>query len=118
VIKNAGFFLLLLFFAASCNSQTCQSLPKTFTNYSEALSAVKSAKFKVFEEVNTSSSSWIRGASYYSCDGLTGYFILKTDDKEYIYSGMPIEVWQRFKNAESFGSEYNKSIKGRYTLKL
>ena len=117
-IKSSCFFLLLLFLAASCTSQTCQSLPKTFSNYTEALSAVKSSKFKVFEELNTSSSSWIRGASYYSCDGVTGYFILKTDEKEYIHSGVPIGVWRRFKNAESFGSAYNKNFKGRYTLEL
>lgn len=116
--------LLLLFIActvliASCNSQTnCNQLPKSYSSYDAAISAVKSAKFKVQETLNTSKSSWIRGASYYSCDGITGYMIMRTDEKEYIHQGVPIALWNEFKEADSFGSFYDHNFKHRYTFYL
>ncbi len=99
-------------------AQSCNNLPATFTSYNDAVSLVKNSSFKIKEDVNTSKSSWIRGASYYSCDGTKGYLIIRTDSKEYIHMDMPIEVWHEFKNADSFGSYYQYHIKGKYQLRL
>jgi len=79
---------------------------------------VESTSFLVTESANIARSSWIRGASYYSCDNLIGFLILKTDKQEYIYKGVPVEVWNDFKEASSMGSYYNKKIKGQYILHL
>lgn len=112
--------LLLLFviFLQSCSSQPCSALPEKFSSYEEAASKIAKATFKVSESVNTSKSSWIRSAKYKSCDGETGYFLYKTDVKEYIHKGVPISIWKGFKEAESFGSYYNRFIKRRYQLVL
>jgi len=109
---------ILFYFFISCDSIVCDKLPNSYSNYEEAIGIIENARFKQEEKVNTSKSSWIRGASYYSCDGVSGYFILETDSRKYIYSGLPVEVWQSFKEADSFGSYYNKSIKNRYQFKL
>jgi len=95
----------------------CNSLGN-FKTYDEAISKVKSTDFKISESVATDKSSWIRGASYYSCDGQTGYLIIETDNRSYIHSGVPVSVWKEFKDAESFGSHYDHNIKGRYRLNL
>jgi len=77
------------------------------------------ATFKIEERVTTYKSSWIRRIEYYSCDGDTGYLIMTLkSSKEYIHNGLPIEVWNKFKVADSHGGFYNKKIKGRYYLKL
>ena len=73
---------------------------------------------KLKDKVNASKSSWIRGASFYSCDGNSGYFILITDKNEYLYSEMPYSIWLEFKNAESFGKFYNEKIKYKYIFQL
>jgi hypothetical protein len=99
-------------------AQDCNQMPAHFSSYESAVNFVKNARFKFTDNVNTSKSSWIRGASYYSCDGKTGYFIFSTDEKIYIHKGIPIEIWQQFKQTNSFRSFYDHNIKGRYRFYL
>ncbi len=114
-MKNLLFLLFIPIFL-SCQSQDCSQLPKQFTSHSQAVSLIRKATFKIKESANTTKSSWIRGAEYFSCDGKTGYFILVTDSKSYIHKDMTIEVWKEFKNADSFGSYYNLFIKNKWQL--
>ena len=107
-----------MLFTACSQKTNCELLPKQFSNYQEAAKKIKSASFKINEEANTSKSSWINSASYFSCDGNTGYFIFVAKGKEYIHIGVPYSVWSVFKSAESFGSFYNKNIKHKYHLYL
>ncbi len=116
-MKIIIYAFVFFFLSASCSTD-CDKIPSTFKTYSEAISAIKGATFKLKESVNTDKSSWIRGASYYSCDGELGYFILKTDKNEYLYSMVPIEIWNGFKEASSFGTYYNENIKNNYQFKL
>lgn len=79
--------LLIFFLILSCSQKNnCYKLPEQFVTYQEALTQIKSASFKIKEDVNTSKSSWIKDASFYSCDGITGFFILKTYKEEYIFN--------------------------------
>lgn len=94
----------------------CEKLPDHFSSYQEALNIIKSSQFKISETVNTSKSSWIKAASFYSCDGQTGFFIFKAGAKEYIHRDMPYQIWVSFKRAASFGSYYQLNIKGKYQL--
>lgn len=113
--------LSILFFAsfASCNSQNCKQLPEIFSSYQEAITKVKSSTFQTKETANTSESSWIKSAKYYSCDGNTGYFIYTTNrGYEYIHKGVPKEIWEEFKKASSKGSYYDHYIKSNYQLPL
>ena len=103
----------------SCTGQHCKNLPTTFSSYSQAITLVQSSTFKVQETANTASSSWITSANYYSCDGKKGYLIYTTNrGYQYIHKGVPIEVWEEFKNAPSKGSYYNQNIKHSFTLHL
>ena len=119
---NKLFFLLILFqllFFASCSQKTnCEQLPTQFSSYNDASKKIKEVNFKISDKLNTSKSSWITSASYYSCDGETGYFIFVAKGNEYIHIGVPYAVWGQFKNAESFGSFYNKNLKHKFTLLL
>lgn len=122
--KKMRIFLLVItlttfvFFSISCNAQSCKSIPAHFNSYQEALAAVKKSKFKISEEVNTSNSTFIEAAHYYSCDGNTGYLIVKIKDYEYIYADMPIAVWKGFKSSSSFGTFYNLNIRNKYQLRV
>lgn len=64
-----------------------------------------------FEYLDTSKSSWIRGAWY---DSQEKYMIIDLNGTKYNYYGMPNNVWEAFKRADSFGTFYNKNIKGIY----
>lgn len=119
MIKFYTIIILLLTFSCSKEKQNiseCSQITTPFTTYDEAKNTVESVDFKYTDEVDTSKSSWIRGAQYYSCDGSTGYLVYQTDNKEYIHQHVPIEVWKEFKNAESFGSFYNRNLKHKYKV--
>lgn len=77
---------------------------------------MQSVDFNFIDDLDTSGSSWIRSAKYYSCDNIVGYLIFTTDKKEYIHINVPLEVWQQFKEASSFGRFYNQNIKYKYQL--
>lgn len=110
--------LLLFILLQSCNKIECNELQNTFTTFTEAESKIRNTQFLFEDQINTSKSSWIRGANYFSCDKNLGYFILETEKKDYIYTNLPISVWYGFKNANSFGSYYNDSIKHKFQLYL
>ncbi|NOY23589.1 MAG: KTSC domain-containing protein [Acidobacteria bacterium] len=115
------FCVFLIFIAFSCglgcSSRDCSQLPKHFRTYSEAHSIISHTRFYYEDSVRTWKSSWIRRASYYSCDGKLGFFVLDTNGRTYIHSGVPIELWFAFVKARSYGSFYNRYLKGRYRLK-
>lgn len=117
-IKFVFLFLLLIL---SCSKEPqrisdCSEIKLPFNTYEDLITVVESSKFTIEDKADTSKSSWIRSAKYYSCDGKTGYLIYSTDKQNYIHQNIPIEVWNEFKNADSFGSYYNKNIKGKYRL--
>lgn len=85
--------LLLSITILSCQSQDCNKLSESFTSYNQAISLVKKSSFEIQETANTSRSSWITSAKYYSCDGNAGYFIFTTNrGYEYIHKGVLIDV--------------------------
>ena len=91
-------------------------MPTTFRSYSEALTTIQNAKFNITNSVDTSKSSWIEDANYYSCDGVNGFLIIETSKRDYIFKNVPIQIWNNFKNASSFGSFYNRKIRDNYQL--
>ncbi|MBK7969579.1 MAG: KTSC domain-containing protein [Bacteroidetes bacterium] len=43
---------------------------------------------------------------------------MTTNKQDYIYRDMPVEIWEGFKSADSFGSYYNLHIKGKWLMVL
>lgn len=66
----------------------------------------------VFESLDTSNSSFVNFALY---DKKEFYLILGLSGKNYQYCEVPQYRWSNFKKSESFGSFYNKNIKGDYS---
>ena len=69
------------------------------------------------EEVDTSESSFIRSAEFFST-GSSGYLILNLNGKDYIFTGVPRETWESFKSSRSRGKYFNQVIKGRFRLEI
>lgn len=99
-------------------NNSCDSIPKTFKNYKEATRTIESANFIYNDTADTSKSSWIWTARYYSCPGIVSFMIIETKSQDYIYQNVPLTLWQDFKKASSFGRFYNEHFKGRYGLKV
>lgn len=116
--RIASILIALLVTISSCNSQSCNDLPTKFNSYQQANKELKSANFTIEESIDTSISTFIEGASYYSCDGETGFLLIEIKNTEYIHQNVPITLWRNFKQADSFGRFYDRNIKGRYLLNL
>ncbi|NLP59411.1 KTSC domain-containing protein [Lutibacter sp. B1] len=107
---------LIGFFITSCNSQDCSNFKNSFSSYEQAKKIIETTDFELYDKCNTSKSSWILKAEYYSCDKKNGYLIIRTRKKTYIHKRLPKKLWNEFKNADSFGKFYNARIKGKYQL--
>lgn len=115
--KTFYLFIFFLLLGGIVKSQSCVDLPERFYSYSQAIKAIKAAKFKFIDNLPNGKSSWIVRATYYSCNGITGYLVYTTDKgKEYVHEKVPIRVWTEFKYANSSGSYYVKYIKGRFQI--
>jgi|688.fasta_scaffold64953_2 hypothetical protein len=109
-------FILSLLFFISCGNKNCEDLNSNFKSYNEAIEIVQNTSFAIEEKVDTD-SSWIDSIEFYSCVEISGYLIVNTKKyKSYIHKNVPIQVWNEFKNATSFGKFYNRNIKGVYQM--
>ena len=110
--------LLTAICITSCNAQNCNTLPKTYTSYADAVSKIINTTFSITDSVNTSSSSWITDANFYSCNDVKGFLVLETTKTNYIFKNVPIRLWNNFKEAKSFGEFYSKNIRGKFKLAI
>lgn len=117
-MKKLSLFVFILLSLNAAGQTGCAGLPTAFRSYDDAVSTVRNFGFSFKDRVNTAKSSWIRGASYYSCDKRSGFLLISTDNETYIHANVPITVWYQFKSANSFGSFYSSNIRGRFQLHL
>ncbi|MCM8569699.1 KTSC domain-containing protein [Gramella jeungdoensis] len=109
--------ILLMALLCSCQGQqNCRDLPQQFESYYTAKDKISNAAFKVEDTFNTSRSSWIKNAHYYSCNGRTGFLIISTKTDSYIHQNVPVALWNEFKVASSLGRFYNLNLKNKYQL--
>jgi|SRR5581483_4855868 len=119
MIRISVILNLIFLITISCRQKgNCDQLPKGFTSYEDAIEKITTVNFKIEEDANTSKSSWIRGASFYSCDETKGFFLLIIENHKYLYSEIPYSVWKEFENADSFGKFYNERIRHNYIFYL
>ncbi|MBS9774501.1 MAG: KTSC domain-containing protein [Tenacibaculum sp.] len=110
--------IVTLFFANYCNAQSCEKIKEKFDNHKVAVRLIKTTRFNFTEDCDTSKSSWIKSLKFKSCDLKVGYIFLETKKKTYIYSNIPISLWNEFKYAKSLGKFYNTRIKGKYKIQI
>jgi len=112
------YFYSILFLLCFLQHYSIALQSTSFTSYDQAQTWVRTNPNFTKDSVDTSKSSWIRGAEYYTDDSGSGYLILSMKGKEYIWEGVPLNVWEGFKEADSFGKYYHRYIRGRYRLEL
>lgn len=111
--------LLALLSPSDLYGQGCAELPKTFSTTVQAMHMVKQIVFPYTDRITTERSSWVKSATFYSCDRKVGFFLMTTKTgKEYLFQDMPVALWEKFKQADSYGEFYNKNIRNRYQLKV
>ncbi len=97
---------------------SCETIPDKFKSYKEAVEFIHNVDFAYEDPSDTDDSEWIHGADYYSCDEVTGFFIVVFGDKSYIFEDVPVEIWEGFLDALDYGKYYHEHIKGKYRMEL
>lgn len=106
-MKKLILLTCLLSVIISLQAQSCKNLPTHFNSYDEAVRKIENATFQIKDKITYYNSLWISKATYHSCDGKTGYFILYAQNgSNYIHKRVPLNIWKQFKDADSFGSYY------------
>jgi hypothetical protein len=70
------------------------------------------------EVEDISRSSVVFGAEFCDAGDRQGYLIVNLRGREYIHAGVPEDVWEEFRDAESMGSYYASNLRGHYRLTL
>ena len=102
----------------SCKYKSCSSLPDKFKSYGNALNEINSTDFPIEDSCDTSNSSWIVDAEFFSCDTKSGILVITTSKETYLYKNVPKSIWNGFVKAESKGKYYNMVIRYKYFFPL
>lgn len=111
------FFCLVGFLITKAESDNCSVEFSSWKTEKEAISSIENLDFQFSETIENDTTSWLKSASFYSCDGKHGYLVVRGNQKEYIHTAVPVEVWKDLKNARSKGGFYNFYIKDKFTFK-
>lgn len=105
---SSTFLLFIALLILCCGNNSGQ----VFVKYRDTPIDLNNGKF---EKIDTSKSSFVKGAWYNSEQK---YFVIKLNDTYYHYCRMPVDDWKSFKQAESFGKHYNQFIRGNFDCRL
>ena len=130
-LYSVQIFLVLVFIVGCSSSQSSSLITKDnnlkkseTTTKEEYVSNYINIKYRNdavdignsrFEYLNTSGSSFIRGAWY---DDDNQYMVINLRGTYYHYCGLPKATWSSFKTVSSFGSYYNDNIYENYDCRV
>jgi hypothetical protein len=101
------------------SEEACPIQNNYYRTYQQAVTEVRNGDYEYSDSKNMTSSSWVKSAEFYSCDAVSGCLIITTKaNRDYIHFGVPTDAWKSFKSATSYGSHYNRNLKGRYPIML
>ena len=95
-------------------SANCDTLDISSFSLDEAISAIELSTFRYQQQFKISRTYGIMSARFYSCDGNSGYLILKVDKKDIIYLEVPETIWKGLISSADINGFYDAEIKGNY----
>jgi hypothetical protein len=114
LIMNKKTYIFILLYLALIIQQASAGAPPTFRSYEQAVDWYQSQKLETIYPRSTA----IYQASYHERDSVLLIYFVSKPSKGYVYGGVPLKIWNEFKNADSKGGYYNARIKGRYSFYL
>jgi hypothetical protein len=97
----------------------CDTIPVQWKSQKAAIEYLRKSSFLIHEQrLAEGNDEAIRSASYYSCDGETGYLLIRYGGKEVLHQAVPLGVWQNLKNANSLSGYYHFYLRDRFVFKL
>lgn len=95
-------------------SANCDTLDIASYPLEEARSAIELATFRYQQQFKISRTYGVMSARFYSCDGNSGYLVMKVDKKDLIYMEVPETKWKGLISSADINGFYDTEIKGNY----
>jgi len=103
-------------YPVSPQSTDCDSLDISSVSLAKAIESIENAKFRFQKQFKISRSYGVMNARFYSCNGETGFLIMKVDKKDFIYIKVPKSVWNTLITSSDINAFYASEIKQTYNV--
>ena len=113
-IKSSVFAQVEHNYPVGPKSANCDSLDITSSTLEDAISTIELTTFRYQQQFKISRTYGIMSAKYFSCDGQTGYLVLKVDKEDLIYLEVPDSKWKGLIGSADINGFYDTEIKGKY----
>jgi hypothetical protein len=78
---------------------TCDSLKIQELNAGEAVEQIRGTIFRVQQSFKLTRRAGFKGGAFYSCDGNTGFLIIKFNESELLFMDVEKERWKNLKTS-------------------
>jgi hypothetical protein len=75
---------------------TCDSLGIMENDFNNYLEKIQAATWRYTQSMHMNRPYGFRKADFYSCDVITGFLVIEIDDDKYIYTAVPVSLWEEF----------------------
>jgi len=97
-------------------STNCDSLKVNSYTIDEAITIIERTTFRYQQQFRISRTYGVMSARFFSCDGKSGYLIIKVDKRDYIYIDVPEPKWTSLISSTDINGFYEVEIKGIYEV--
>lgn len=79
---------------------SCDSLKIQKLSTEQAIEQIRGTKFRVQQSFKLTRREGFKGGEFYSCDGNTGFLIIKFNESELLYTDVEKEIWKNLKTSQ------------------
>lgn len=92
----------------------CDSLSIEGCEAGVAIRRIQTTAFRLDRQFTLRRPSGLQGGWLYSCDNQSGYLIVRFDGAKYLYTGVPIDLWDAFVGSGNPEQYYLDVIRKQY----
>lgn len=113
-LKNSAFAQVERNYKVEPKSANCDTLDITSFPLKKAISTIESSTFRYQQQFKISRTYGVMSARFYSCDGNSGYLIMKVDKKDIIFLEVPETKWKGLISSADINGYFDTEIKENY----
>lgn len=98
-------------------STDCDKLDLSSGPFKDVIARIENSSFRFTQRFKISRSYGIMNARYYSCDGETGFLILRIDKEDVLFLNVPKSVWNSLITSPDINAYYAAEIRDIFDMK-
>ena len=114
VVILFSFIVLFAFNAKADDCCACSAEQQAVISQKALIKLLKKSDMEFTSSIENVAVRGMQNATYYQCEGKSGFLLVKLHDKEILYKDVPLKIWFELKFADSIQSYYKDQIKYNY----